>query len=276
MTIHDPRQRPGPVGPDHEAGQAGGARRRGPDLHVRRQGRRRLHHGQRRRPAPHQRRGPPPGGDQRHRPGLPGRILHGRRPLCTAAALSSSTAWSSTPGAASGRSAPPIPAPTSSPWPPAAPSIIRDPYQQVVEEQLNGGEIVPLTAADWDLILPYLQENERLFGISIEQDLLHRGRAPEGPGPGLPQGPAAEAGGPHQDRGVLGVSRIPRQDARKGRPGPGRPFYILILYSFFLLLLFLLFLLEDFGPALQLPPKKDTGRVGETRPVCERRNGYEL
>ncbi|HEX9884751.1 MAG TPA: glutamate synthase [Desulfobaccales bacterium] len=49
---------------------------------------------------------------------------------------------------------------------------IRDPYHQVVEEQLNGGEIVPLGAADWNLILPYLQENERLFGISIDQDLL--------------------------------------------------------------------------------------------------------
>ena len=42
----------------------------------------------------------------------------------------------------------------------------------MVEEQLNGGEIVPLTEADWNLILPYLQENERLFGISIEHDLL--------------------------------------------------------------------------------------------------------
>jgi glutamate synthase domain-containing protein 1/glutamate synthase domain-containing protein 3 len=49
---------------------------------------------------------------------------------------------------------------------------IRDPYQQVVEEQLNGGELVPLTEADWNLILPYLQENERLFGISVEHDLL--------------------------------------------------------------------------------------------------------
>jgi hypothetical protein len=49
---------------------------------------------------------------------------------------------------------------------------IRDPYNQVVEGQLNGGEIVPLTDADWQLILPYLQENERLFGISIEKDLL--------------------------------------------------------------------------------------------------------
>ena len=25
---------------------------------------------------------------------------------------------------------------------------------------------------DWELILPYLKENERLFGISIEKDLL--------------------------------------------------------------------------------------------------------
>jgi glutamate synthase domain-containing protein 3 len=49
---------------------------------------------------------------------------------------------------------------------------IRDPYHQVVEEQLNGGEIVPLTAADWNLIEPYLAENERLFGISVEKDLL--------------------------------------------------------------------------------------------------------
>jgi glutamate synthase domain-containing protein 3 len=49
---------------------------------------------------------------------------------------------------------------------------VRDPYQQLVPEQLNGGELVPLSDADWQLILPYLQENERLFGISIERDLL--------------------------------------------------------------------------------------------------------
>jgi hypothetical protein len=42
----------------------------------------------------------------------------------------------------------------------------------MVDEQLNGGEIVPLTKADWELILPYLQENERLFGISLTKDLL--------------------------------------------------------------------------------------------------------
>ncbi len=49
---------------------------------------------------------------------------------------------------------------------------IRDPFKTIDEEQLNGGEIVPLDEKDWDLILPYLEENERLFGISIEQDLL--------------------------------------------------------------------------------------------------------
>ena len=49
---------------------------------------------------------------------------------------------------------------------------MRDPLKTIDEEQLNGGEIVPLEARDWDLILPYLEENERLFGISIENDLL--------------------------------------------------------------------------------------------------------
>ncbi len=49
---------------------------------------------------------------------------------------------------------------------------IRDPHHKLVEDQLNGGEFVDLSAADWNLILPYLEENERLFGISIENDLL--------------------------------------------------------------------------------------------------------
>lgn len=49
---------------------------------------------------------------------------------------------------------------------------IRDPHQKIVAEQLNGGEIVPFSEKDWQLILPYLQENERLFGISIEGHLL--------------------------------------------------------------------------------------------------------
>jgi glutamate synthase domain-containing protein 3 len=57
---------------------------------------------------------------------------------------------------------------------------IRDPHKKVVDEQLNGGEIARLSQADWDLIHPYLLENERLFGISIEKDLLSvKGQARE-------------------------------------------------------------------------------------------------
>lgn len=48
---------------------------------------------------------------------------------------------------------------------------VRDPHQKVVAQQLNGGKFVELTDADWELILPYLQENERLFGVKVE-DLL--------------------------------------------------------------------------------------------------------
>ena len=49
---------------------------------------------------------------------------------------------------------------------------LRDPHRKVGEDQLNGGRFVPLTSADWELILPYLSENERLFGISVADDLL--------------------------------------------------------------------------------------------------------
>ncbi len=53
---------------------------------------------------------------------------------------------------------------------------VRDPHGLVNEDQLNGGEIVDMAPADWALILPYLRENERLFGISVEEDLLRVGR----------------------------------------------------------------------------------------------------
>ncbi len=46
---------------------------------------------------------------------------------------------------------------------------VRDPGQKLVEEQLNGGEFAAITEADWKLILPYLEENERLFGITIDR-----------------------------------------------------------------------------------------------------------
>lgn len=49
---------------------------------------------------------------------------------------------------------------------------IRDPKKLVGEDQLNGGRISRLTAADWNLILPYLKENERLFNIPVEGFLL--------------------------------------------------------------------------------------------------------
>jgi len=49
---------------------------------------------------------------------------------------------------------------------------IRDPKRLVGEEQLNGGRITRLTPKDWELIQPYLRENERLFNIPIEDFLL--------------------------------------------------------------------------------------------------------
>jgi glutamate synthase domain-containing protein 1/glutamate synthase domain-containing protein 3 len=49
---------------------------------------------------------------------------------------------------------------------------VRDPQKVLVEEQLNGGAYGELTQEDWRLILPYLKENERLFNISVDDDLL--------------------------------------------------------------------------------------------------------
>jgi glutamate synthase domain-containing protein 1/glutamate synthase domain-containing protein 3 len=48
---------------------------------------------------------------------------------------------------------------------------LRDPRRLVGEGQLNGGTFAELSPADWALIEPYLRENERLFGIRL-QDLL--------------------------------------------------------------------------------------------------------
>jgi len=50
--------------------------------------------------------------------------------------------------------------------------FVRDPYRKVSKDQLNGGRLADFTLKDWELILPYLEENERLFGISINEDLL--------------------------------------------------------------------------------------------------------
>ena len=50
--------------------------------------------------------------------------------------------------------------------------FVRDPYGKIVPEQLNGGQMLPFSGRDWELILPYLKENERLFDISIDEHLL--------------------------------------------------------------------------------------------------------
>ena len=54
--------------------------------------------------------------------------------------------------------------------------FVRDPNKTLVEQQLNGGQFARITDADWDLILPYLEENQRLFGIEINQLLTVNGK----------------------------------------------------------------------------------------------------
>src|SRR5947199_857727 len=51
--------------------------------------------------------------------------------------------------------------------------FIRDPHRNVSRDQLNGGRLVDSTLKDWELILPYLEKNKELFGISIERNLLN-------------------------------------------------------------------------------------------------------
>ena len=50
--------------------------------------------------------------------------------------------------------------------------ILRDPHRKVSSDQLNGGRLAEFSQKDWDLIRPFLEENERLFGISVKKDLL--------------------------------------------------------------------------------------------------------
>jgi glutamate synthase domain-containing protein 1/glutamate synthase domain-containing protein 3 len=56
---------------------------------------------------------------------------------------------------------------------------LRDPEKKISDEQLNGGEFVSLSQEDWELILPYLQENEKLFGITIDALLTVDGQQKE-------------------------------------------------------------------------------------------------
>jgi len=48
---------------------------------------------------------------------------------------------------------------------------VRDPERVLVDEQLNGGRFAEVSERDWRLIHPYLEENEKHFGIKVD-DLL--------------------------------------------------------------------------------------------------------
>jgi glutamate synthase domain-containing protein 3 len=54
---------------------------------------------------------------------------------------------------------------------------IRDPFFKVEKGQLNGGQFADVTEKDWDVILPYLKENERLFRIPVERLLSMNGES---------------------------------------------------------------------------------------------------
>jgi hypothetical protein len=52
---------------------------------------------------------------------------------------------------------------------------VRDPYNVLSSSQLNGGEFVTLSDADWDVIEPLLAENEAHFGIPLARLLSVEG-----------------------------------------------------------------------------------------------------
>ena len=58
---------------------------------------------------------------------------------------------------------------------------LRDPRRLVSDSQLNGGEFTPFTRNDWATIQPYLEENQRLFGVAVDDLLRANGQvqAPE-------------------------------------------------------------------------------------------------
>ena len=57
---------------------------------------------------------------------------------------------------------------------------IRDPAGKVGADQLNGGQLGRMNQDDWQLILPYLLENQELFGVKVE-DLLRTDSQPDEP-----------------------------------------------------------------------------------------------
>lgn len=53
---------------------------------------------------------------------------------------------------------------------------LRDPLGRVSVDQLNGGEFQSFSTADWQLVEPYLAENERLFRIPVQRLLEVNGQ----------------------------------------------------------------------------------------------------
>jgi collagenase-like PrtC family protease len=49
----------------------------------------------------------------------------------------------------------------------------------VSPDQLNGGQLTTVESSDWNLILPYLLENERLFSVNVGDLLKIEGRMAE-------------------------------------------------------------------------------------------------
>jgi glutamate synthase domain-containing protein 1/glutamate synthase domain-containing protein 3 len=56
---------------------------------------------------------------------------------------------------------------------------VRDPLNKLVDEQLNGGKFIETSDADWKLIQPYLEENEKLFDIPVDRLLTVSGQKKE-------------------------------------------------------------------------------------------------
>jgi hypothetical protein len=54
---------------------------------------------------------------------------------------------------------------------------LRDPHGKVDDDQLNGGQFTLLSDADWQLVEPYLRQNEELFDIRVVDLLRVNGEA---------------------------------------------------------------------------------------------------
>jgi glutamate synthase domain-containing protein 1/glutamate synthase domain-containing protein 3 len=57
---------------------------------------------------------------------------------------------------------------------------LRDPLRKIGMDQLNGGQLTAIEPSDWQLILPYLEMNTKLFGTKVEE-LLKIGKVREEP-----------------------------------------------------------------------------------------------